>query len=535
MAADYQLGLPEYLAIARRWVWVMLAAFVAVLATSVVVALVQPRSYEASAVMMAEGPQISADVARQAAVGSAEDRMRLTSQRIMSRENLIELAQRLDIFETPPGGPALKDTDVVRLMRASLSLQLRTDNQHTWQRPDATIVFDLSFRHAEAQKAYEVVNEMVRLFVEGSSRERIEQAARTAEFLTQEAEKLRKELEDYENRIAAYKRTHEGSMIESQAVALSSIQSLEADLRGVEQSYRAALEEQRTLEVELASAQAGVLATGTAVPAGPSVAEQELARARTELSQLRAVYSEDHPDVRAQVRRIQTLEQAVTREATASSPSREAAEAQLRLAVSRLQARLSAAQSRADLLLGQQSSIRGNIAQLRNQLARAPQVERDLTALQRDYEIAQAKFEDIRSQQRSAQIAASLVDAQSADRFAVVEPAIVPEYPVSSGRRKIVALGVFAALAAALGAAALLEALFPRVRGENAVASITGQRPLVVIPYIRNSQDVRMLRQARTWLVLGVAVTGLLGLAFLHFAVQPLPELLSGVLSSHRE
>jgi len=64
MAADYQMGLPEYLAIARRWGWVMAVAFVLVLMASVVVALLQPRSYQASAVLMAEGPQISADVAR---------------------------------------------------------------------------------------------------------------------------------------------------------------------------------------------------------------------------------------------------------------------------------------------------------------------------------------------------------------------------------------------------------------------------------------------------------------------------------------
>lgn len=528
MAADYQLGLHEYLAIAKRWGWVMAAAFFVVLVAAVVVALLQPRTYQASAVLMAEGPQISADVARQAAVGSAEDRMRLTSQRIMSRENLIELAHRLEVFEGSADGPALRDSEVVRLMRVSLGLQLRTDNQHTWQRPDANIVFDLSFQHARPEKALEVVNEVVRLFVEGSSKERVEQAARTAEFLTQESEKLRKELEDYENRIAAYKRAHGSAMVEGPAVIMSSIQSLEADLRGVEQSYRAALEEQRTLEVELASARAGVLAPGTTMPTGPSVAEQELARARTELSQLRAVYSEDHPDVRAQIRRIQTLEEAVTREGTASSPSREAAEGQMRLAVSRLQARLAAAQSRADLLMGQQGTIRGNIAQLRTQLARAPQVERDLTALQRDYEIAQAKFEDIRSQQRSAQIAASLVDAQSADRFSVVEPAVLPEYPLSSGRRKIAAFGVIAAVAAALGVAALLETLFPRVRGVNAVTAITGHRPLVVIPYIRNSLDARALREMKKWLMIAVLTAGVLALVAFHFTVRPLSELLIG-------
>jgi polysaccharide chain length determinant protein (PEP-CTERM system associated) len=527
MAADYQLGLNEYLAIARRWALAMVAAFGIVLAASVVVALLQPRTFQVSAVLMAEGSTITVDVARQPAVGSVENRMRQASQRIMSRDNLVDLAKRLDVFELSADAPSLKDADIARLMRASLGFQLRTDNQHTWQRPDATIVFDLSFQHSKPEKALQVVNEIVSLFVDGSSRERAEQAARTAAFLGQEVEKLRKELEDYENRIAAYKRTHGGAFVEGPALAMSSIQSLETDLRSVEQSYRATLEEQRTLEVELSGARAGVLAAGSTAVVGPSAAEQELALARTELSRLRGVYSEDHPDLRAQLRRIQSLEQALSREGSASSPSRQAAEGQTRLAVSRLETQLAAAQSRAELLLGQQNRIRGNIAEMRNQLSRAPQVERDMTALQRGYELAQAKFEEIRSQQRSAQIASSLVDAQSADKFSVIEPAILPDYPVSSGRRKTVTLGVIAALAAALGAAALLETLFPRVRGVNAVTSITGQRPMVVIPYIKNTLDDQMTKDVKKWILLGALALGSLTLLVLHFAIQPLPELLS--------
>jgi polysaccharide biosynthesis transport protein len=530
MAADYQLGLPEYLAIARRWAWVMALAFVAVLSVSVVIALQQPRAYQVSAVLMAEGTRIAADVARQAAVVSAEDRMRKASQRIMSRDNLVDLANRLSVFKTAADAPTLKEADLARLMRSSLGFQLRTDNQHTWQRPDATIVFDLSFQHENPEKALQVVNELIRLFVEGSTLEQTQQAARTSAFLAQEAEKLRKELEVYENRIAAYRRSHEGAMIEGQTIAMSSIQSLEADLRSVEQSHRAALEEQRRLEVELVGARAGLSVAGSAVVNAPSVAEQELATARTELSRLRAVYSEEHPDLRAQLRRIQSLEQALGREASARSPSRDAAEAQTKLAVARLEALLAAAQSRANLLMGQQSTIRGNIAQMRSQLARAPQAERDLTAMQRDYEIAQNKFEDIRSQQRSAQIASSLIDAQSADRFSVVEPPILPEYPVSSGRRKTVAMGLIAALAAALGVAMLLETLFPRVRGENAVAAITGQKPLVVIPYIKNAEDDRDIRDMKKWLMWGAMATVALVLLFLHFTLQPLPELLSGIV-----
>lgn len=101
---------------------------------------------------------------------------------------------------------------------------------------------------------------------------------------------------------------------------------------------------------------------------------------------------------------------------------------------------------------------------------------------------------------------------------------------MSSGRKKTVALGVIAALAAALGVAALLEAMFPRVRGENAITAITGQKPLVVIPYIKNAEDDRSIRDAKKRLTWGAMAALTLVLLLLHFTLQPLPELLSGIV-----
>jgi uncharacterized protein involved in exopolysaccharide biosynthesis len=221
----------------------------------------------------------------------------------------------------------------------------------------------------------------------------------------------------------------------------------------------------------------------------------------------------------------------VRSEATASSPTRDAIAAQAKLAVSRLEAQSRTARARADLLAEQQRSLRSAIAQQRAQVSRAPQVERDLAALQRDYDATRAKYEDLRSKQLSAQIVQNLEGGQQGERFTLLEPPLLPEYPIKPDRRKIVALGFFLALAAAAAVVAVLELIFARVRGVNSLTALTGQRPMVVVPYITTADEIQSTQVLRKRLVKLAAVLAVVGIAAIHFLVIPLQTLLISLFS----
>ncbi|MEZ5645311.1 MAG: hypothetical protein R3E99_09195 [Burkholderiaceae bacterium] len=525
MAADYQLGLHDYISIVRRWAVVIALTFFTVLAGSVVVALLAPRVYESWATMVAEGPRISGEVVPSAVSEAAVQRVEMLNQRLLTRDNLLKLAADHQLFDTPKG-VSLREFEMVEIMRKSITVRLLSDTSNLWQRPNAPITFLVSFQHGKPEKALEATQALVKLVLEGSTRDRAEQASRATDFLSQEAERLRGELETLEQKIAVYKRRQGGAAAETQALNVSGIQTMEADLRAVERDYRLALDQLRTLEVELQGARDGVMAPGAVTAPAPTAAEQELDRARAELARLRATYTEDHPDVRAQLRRIATLQDTVARAAQVRSPAREAAAAQAQLAVSRLEAQMAATQSRADLLADQQARLRSGIGQMRGQLLRAPQVERDLAALQRDYETAQKKYEDLRAKQLSAQIAENLEDNQQGERITLLESPVLAEYPIKPSRTKMVLLGFFLAIAAAIGIVIVLELLFGRVRGVSAITSLTGQRPMVVIPYITTSEELHMnqaVRRRLTWTGLAFVV---LVLASVHVFITPLQVLL---------
>ncbi len=530
MPADYQLSLQDYLAIARRWALAIILTFGTVLTASVVVAMLLPRVYQSTGTLLVEGPQISGEVVRSTAPGNAEQRVQVLGQRIMTRESLLRIATEHNVFDAS-GGAELRDTDVANAMRESIRVNVLIGNMPSWERPTNNFAFNVSFEHGKPEKALEITNALIQLFLESSVREKVGQASRTNEFLSQEADRVKSQLENLEKRIEAYKRAQGSATEDGQVVALANIQTLESDLRATEREHRLALNELQTLEVELSGARAGVLLPGAAGATGPSITEQDLERARSELARVRSVYSEDHPDVRAQRRKTELLERAVQAETSVGSPARDAATAQARLAVARLEAQIGTARARANLLADQQKSLRSAIGQQRLQVTRAPQVERDLAALQRDHDTARAKYEDLRSKQMSAQIVQNLEGGQQGERVTLLEPPLMPEDPIKPSRKKLVALGFFLALAAAAGVAILLEVIFARVRGSNALTALTGQRPMVVIPYISTDaelQSTQSLHKRFTGLMVGL---GLICLVMVHVLVVPLHTLLISLFS----
>lgn len=527
MFGDYPLSLHDYLSILRRRALVMILVFGAVLTASVVFALLQPKIYESTATILVEGPQVQV----QGAAGDAasqprpEDRINLIRQRLMTRESLARVAERHQLFPSTASGTS-SDADVADAMRNSIRLDVMGGASEPWMPRAASVSFNLSFQHENPEKALAVTRELADLFLTSNRRERVDQASRTKEFLSQEVDRVRKELEALDAKVAAFKSQQAGAAPDGGASALAGLQVLEADLRIAERDHRQALNELRSLEVELAAARRGVMAPGTVERSGPTQTEQDLDRARAQLAGLRATYSDSHPDVLSLQRRIQSLEQAVVAEARVVTPSRSAARAQAELAASRIESQMEAARSRADLLAGQQSSLRARIAQLRSQAAQAPQIERQLAGLQRDQEAARAKYEELRTQLLSAQVVANLEGGQQAERFTLLEPPLLPDSPVKPSRKKIVAAGFAAAVGAAVGLAWLLEMLLARVWGANALAAAIKQKPLAVIPYIPVQAETLAFEAWRKRAIYIAMATGVLVLISIHLWVMPLQKAL---------
>jgi len=469
---DYQLTFSDYLAIAKRRARLIAITFAGLLVIGVVVAMLIPAVYRSAGTILIESQQIPTDLVQASVTTSAGERIEVIKRRVMTRDNLLAVIRKYDLYDPP--SEKFTATEQVEQIRKAIAVELVQADARPDGTGPATIAFSIAFEHPKPETARAVADDLVRLFLEENARARTQRATQTTEFLTQEAEKLKKDVDEIEAKVAKYKQQHTDALPDNVALATAAMQRVESDLRQLDRDYAAADDALRSLDADRGS----VLLETPAIQAAADPARAELARARAEAARLAGMYTDMHPDLRAARSKVQALEATLPRESASPDTARRSA------AMARIDARAASLRDRQRVLIAQRDQLRGKLAGMDVALARAPEVERGLLTLTRDYQSAQKKYEEIMEKKRTAQVAESLEGDQKAERFTVLEPPVLPENPIKPNRKKLIALAFMLALAGAAALAALIEMLQGRVRGVGQITAAWGQQPLVTVPVI---------------------------------------------------
>jgi succinoglycan biosynthesis transport protein ExoP len=517
MKSDYELSIRDYIAIIKDRALVLGVSAVVILAATVGVALMVPPIYQSTGTILVESQQISPELVSTNTTSFADERIEVIRQRVMTRENLLRIIDKYNLF----ADKRLSESDKIDQMRNAIVVETLTT--FVRGRGEATVAFNVSFEHKQAEVAKEVADELVTLFLNENLKQRTERANETTEFLTQEANKLGAELASLENQLADFKQAHANALPEHQTLRMNMLSRSELEFREVDRDYKAAQEELRYLELELSAANAG-LATKTTEGSKPASADQpqDLPSLKAEYARLLTRYKDAHPDVVAVKRKIQALEASGGRTATTSTVS---------LDVARVRAKMSAAQERISSLADQKRELTRKMEGYEAEILEAPQVERGLVTLMRDHDNARKKYEEIRAKEMGAKITESLEQENKAERFVLLEPPLMPEKPIKPNRKKIAALGLVLAPAGGGALVMLLEMLNQRVRGVGALENLLGKRVLVAIPYIDTRADVARRKRWRNWLILAALALAAIMVVLVHVFYMPLDVLLFKVIS----
>ena len=560
-----ELSLRDYLAIARRrWPFVLLP-FVVVLVGSVGVALALPPVYQASGTILVESQQIPDQLVLSTVTGLADERIEIIKQRVMTRDNLLAIAEKFHVFADDHG--KLARSEMVDEMRERITVELiGSDSQ---RRGKTTISFKLSFEDRRPEVAYQVTNELVTLFLDENVKARTQRASETTDFLAQEADKLKSQLDGLEEQIADYKQEHKDALPEHLQLHTGMLERAQLESREISLQLKELEQEQRFLDVEMSAARSGI-DVGERADAGVRVTPAgELMRLKAELAQKSAIYQTSHPDIVTLQRQVAALESVVgttaTTEAEVAAAQGELALAQSRYGpghpdVKKLRARVAELQAQAGkgaatqptdsadvqaarigakmaavtdkmaTLQAQQAAAKAKIAELEDRILQTPQVERGLLALTRDHENSLSKYEEIKAKQLQAQLAENLEEDKKAERFVLLEPPLKPDKPIKPNRKKALATGFALAAASGGGSLMLVESMNESIRGPASLAKLLRQPPLVVIPYLETASELRRRRRRLVRLAVAALLLGLLAIAAIHLFYMPLDTLWLKVL-----
>lgn len=141
-----------------------------------------------------------------------------------------------------------------------------------------------------------------------------------------------------------------------------------------------------------------------------------------------------------------------------------------------------------DVLDTQIASSESRRAELEAALSTSPEVERVLGGYDRQMQQLQAQYDAVTTRMAQAETDARLAERQQAERFTLLERAIVPEASMGGSNKKIAVAGALASLIAALVMAFVLDLIFPVVRTAAQMERQLDLRPVVSIPEVKPAQ-----------------------------------------------
>ncbi|MBE7184191.1 MAG: lipopolysaccharide biosynthesis protein [Methylobacterium mesophilicum] len=471
-----------------------------------------PPVYRASTKLLAETPQIPADLARTTVSTSALEQIQIIEQEITTSDIMLDLASRLDIFGARRG--QLSDEALVDNMRGRIRFEQVPLDINPSER--SANVFNVSFDARDPELAARVANALATIVLDRNMRVRTGRAGDTLAFFNGETARLGDELTGIEKQILDFKNANKDALPDGLDFRRTR-QSNDQEKLAMLDREEAGLRLRRDNLVRLFEN------TGQVAGPGPLTPDQQMLQdLNRALSDQLSIYAETSPNIVTLQSRIAAVQKRIQENKASDRGSRKAEPSSLDIQLSEIDERLAQ-------IARERGSIETELASLGKSITATPANQTTLNALERSRDNVQAQYNTAVAKLAEASTGKQIEMRAKGGRISVIEPATPPNAPESPKQKKIVAMGLGAGIALGLGLVVLLELMDKSIRRPTELAQMLEIQPLATIPYIWIEGE-RRSRHAR--LAFGsVAVAAALPLFLLavHHYQQPIGGLVERI------
>src|SRR5262245_59738510 len=548
----------------RKWIGIAIGV-VGVIATVVTVNL-WPATYQSTATILIEEPDVPADLVKSTVSTFANDRLQVIQQRVMTSQHLNEIIDRFNLY--PDMQKTAARPAIINQMRSTVDMEVvsakltgQQQQQRSRQQPQASIAFTLSFASEDPSIAQQVANRLSDLYLAENDRTRQEKAAGTTQFLTEQAQKLYSDVQNLEKKLLDLRTKYNGSLPEQFAMNTQLLNQAQAQMLQNNADLQSLQDKKSYLQTQLATISPYTPMTENGRPATP---QAQLMSLELQYSDLSSRYGSKHPDVVRLARQIEQLKQQIggvstvcadqaklsTLQAQLSSALQRYGEdhpevKRLRRQIDDLQAEMAKAPSAASPFTAPQgppdnpmyiqlqnqmadvdSQIRGinertnalqtNIDELQQRILQTPTVQAEYNSLNDQHTAALARFQSFKDKEADAEVAETMEQQSKGETFSVIEPPAYPDIPEKPNRKLLMVAGIFLTVMLAVGVMVAIDMLDPRIYEPKSLLQAFGEMPLATVPYIRTTDEMR----GRRLRMIGVASAAvILAVGFVAFAL----------------
>jgi len=520
------LDLPFYFALFLRRLPYFLIFVVAGTAIGIALALTLPPSYEAEARLVVESEQIPDDLAASTVRTEASEQLEIIQQRILTRDTLLEMANRLNIYGGRDPEESLGPDEIVRDLRSRI--RIRTSGGRR-ERGSATLV-NISFTAPSSVLAAQVTNEVVTAMLEENVRMRTGVSGQTLEFFEQEVDRLDQELARRGGQIIAFQDANREALPDSLAFRRGQLAAAQERLLQLTRE-EAALNDRRAGLVSLFEATGSLNGLTQQETVALSPSEARLRQLRERYSSSVAVLSLDNPRNRVLKQQIDALEKIVAEEQQAllETASGGTVETENGAPLTMFDIQVADLDNQLEFLANRRTEIEAEMQALQQSIDATPANTITLNTLERDYDATRMQYDQAVINRGRAETGDIIEALSKGERISVIEQAVPPAEPTSPDRPKLAIAGMGGGILLGFGFISLLELLNTSIRRPQDIMQKLEITPFGALPFIRTRRD-RIRRRLLLGLIL-LSVAGVIvgGLWAINAYVMPLDLLLKKI------
>ncbi|MEM9600023.1 MAG: chain length-determining protein, partial [Pseudomonadota bacterium] len=377
-------------------------------------------------------------------------------------------------------------------------------------RNQATLM-TISFQGRSGQIAANVVNEYVTLVLEENSEFRVSRAESTLTFFEQEVERLGEDLDRQSTQIALFKADNIEALPEDQNYRLGRQALLQERVARLERERSATVQQRdEVLRIFESTGMVGGSAQRLRTPE-----QEQMIVVEADLERAISIYSENHPRVIRLQARLDRLQAIVTAQLEANAGIQDL-ESNASPQEFMLQANIAQLDGRLQLIDADLTSTKDELGGLQEAIADSSANGIALSALERDYQNIQARYNAAVNNLNSARMSERIESTAQGQRITVIENAVVPRVPTGPDRPRTAIMGAAFGIVLAGAYFMLLELLNRAIRRPEELISRFEVTPIAVVPYME-SRTQRLIRRGS---IIATTVLVLLGVPLLLWYID---------------
>jgi polysaccharide chain length determinant protein (PEP-CTERM system associated) len=479
--------------IKRRW-YIIISFWLSMIA-GICLAFTLPKIYSAQTLILVQPQRVPDNYVRSVVSTDIDSRINTISQQILSYSNLEKIIEDFSLY-TDPGSENMFMEDKIGGLRESISVDLiRRD------RRSGADAFSISFKGKDPEKVMKITNALSSYIIDENLRVREIQAVGTSDFLDEELTSIRNELVAQEKKLKEYREKYMGGLPEQLDSNLRILDRLQLQLSEKQLSIRDAKNRLLMLENQIAQNIGARMTTDgrVVIDSGQSLSPGQ---AKAQLAYLETRYTEKHPDVIRLKKMISDFETKDEKDAQGTSGESQPVSANLEINTE---------------IKNYMADIPQLVKQIRYHqklVEDTPRRETELLSLKRDYENIKGTYNSLLDRKLEAKIAVNMEKKQKGEQFRILDPARLPEKPISPDMPKLFLVVLAASFGIGGGLIFLLEYLNTSFRSPEDVESYLGFSVIATVPLIYDQKDKRKQKLNQIFSIVSIMFSFLLFSAF---------------------